>query len=67
MASTKYTITVIPVIDENLTLLSTSYTRNAQTFNEFSKIEKEIRLVKENIQGRELYIYRNENYLPIFF
>lgn len=66
LVNAKYIISAIPLVNENLTLLLSS-PRNTQTYNELSTIEKGIRLVKENFQGRELYIYKNENSLPRFF
>ena len=67
LANTKYIISVIPLVNENLTLLEYDAPRDGITFNELSTIEKGIRLVKENFQGRELYIYKNKNCLPRFF
>jgi len=67
LANAKYIVSTIPIIDENLTLLSSSSSRNMQTYNELSTVEKGIRLIKENFKGRELYIYKNKNCLPRFF
>ena len=67
LANTKYIISAIPLVNENLTLLEYDVPRDGVTLNELSTIEKGIRLVKENFKGRELYIYKNENYLPRFF
>jgi len=66
LANTKYIISTIPLVNENLTLLPFS-PRNTQTYNELSTIEKGIRLVKENFKGRELYIYENKNCLSRYF
>lgn len=67
LANTKYIISMIPLVSENLTLLSFNNSRDRVLFNELSTIEKGIRLVKENFKGRELYIYENKNCLLRFF
>jgi len=67
LANAKYIISIIPIIDENLTLLPSSSSRNMQIYNELSTVEKGIRLIKENFKGRELFIYENKNCLPRFF
>jgi len=67
LANTKYIISAIPLVNENLTLSEYNTTQDRVLFNELSTIEKGIRLVKENFKGRELYIYENKNCLPRFF
>ncbi len=67
LANTKYIISAIPLVNENLTLLEYDIPRDGVTLNELSTIEKGIRLVKENFKGRQLYIYKNENCFPRFF
>jgi len=67
LANTKYIISVIPLVNENLTLLEYNAPQDGITLNELSRIEKGIRLVKENFKGKELYIYKNDNCLPRYF
>lgn len=67
LANTKYIISIIPLVSENLTLLSFNNSRDRVLFNELSTIEKGLYLVKENFKGRQLFIYKNENYFPRFF
>jgi len=67
LANTKYIISFIPLVNENLTLLEYGAPRDRVSFNELSTIEQGIYRIKENFKGRELYIYENNNCLPRFF
>jgi hypothetical protein len=67
LANTKYIISTIPLVNENLTLLSSNTSQDRVLFNELSTIEKGLHLIRENFKGRQLYIYENKNCLPRFF
>jgi len=67
LANTKYIISIIPLVNENLTLLSSNTSQDRVLFNELSTIEKGLHLIRENFKGRQLYIYENKNCLPRFF
>jgi len=67
LANTKYIISTIPLVNENLTLLSSNTSQDRVLFNELSPIEKGLHLIRENFKERQLYIYENKNCLPRFF
>lgn len=63
----KYIIAQKPVIDENLSLLPSSYREEQKDWDKLTKLQK----LKEFIQGKyfgpSLYIYENKKVLPRFF
>jgi len=67
LANTKYIISTIPLVNENLSLIQYNFYRDRLLFNELPTIEKGLYLVRENFKGRQLYIYENKNCLPRFF
>lgn len=54
LANTKYIISTIPIVDENLTLLLSFTTRDRIPLNQLSKIDKGFRLIRDNFKEREL-------------
>jgi len=67
LANTKYIISTIPLVNENLILLECDVPLDRVLFSEISEIERRLYLSKENFKGRQLYIYENKNCLPRFF
>lgn len=67
LANTKYIISRIPITHDNLTLLPSEIPRQEKNWGQLSTIEQIKRGFKNNIYGRSLYIYENENVFPRFF
>lgn len=63
LANTRYIISLKPLISDNLTLLPSQIQSNIAGSGQ-GKIAQE---VADNLRGRRLYIYRNENCMPRFF
>ena len=63
LANTRYIISLKPLINDNLTLLPSQMPSKVASPGQ-GKIAQEI---ADNLQGRRLYIYRNEDCLPRFF
>lgn len=63
LANTRYIISLKPLINDNLTLLPSQMPSNVAGLGQ-GRIAQE---VADNLQGRRLYIYRNDACLPRFF
>lgn len=65
LANVKYLISLFPTNHPDLTLLSRRL-QNGEWEN-YSTFQKGLYLLKENFEGRSLYVYQNEMYFPRFY